>query len=165
MKKLISLYDQLEEKILVGSLALSVVILFAQVIMRSVFNNSLSWTEELARYMFIWQIWLGTSIAFRENQHIKVELIYSFFKSARAKMTIEVVSLTIWFVFCLVLFYFGMELVLSMYKRKVLSAALRLPMYTVYASLAFSLFAVMLRIIGRLIHIFRDGFAQRRAEA
>lgn len=48
--------------------------------MRTVFHNSLSWSEELSRYIFIWQIWLGASIALKEDEHINVTLIYNFVK-------------------------------------------------------------------------------------
>ena len=58
MKKIAQCYNKLEEWLLVGSLAFSVILLFIQVIMRSVFNSSLSWSEELARYIFIWQIYI-----------------------------------------------------------------------------------------------------------
>ena len=51
------LWDNLEEYILVYSMMFSVALVFVQVIMRYVFSNSLSWSEELARYLFLWQIW------------------------------------------------------------------------------------------------------------
>lgn len=63
MKKLINFYNQLEAHLLVCSLIFTVILVFFQVILRYVFSSSLSWSEELARYIFIWQIWLGTSVA------------------------------------------------------------------------------------------------------
>lgn len=59
MKKVIGFYNSLEAHLLVISLAFTTLLIFVQVVMRYVFNNSLSWSEELARYVFIWQIWLG----------------------------------------------------------------------------------------------------------
>ena len=35
-------------------LALFVVLLFAQIVSRQVFNHSLAWSEELSTYMFVW---------------------------------------------------------------------------------------------------------------
>ena len=79
--KIVYGYNHLEEYLLVGSLVFSVLLVFLQVVMRTVFKNSLSWSEELARYLFIWQTWLGVSIAFKEDEHIKVTLIYSIIKN------------------------------------------------------------------------------------
>ena len=56
-------FDNAEEYLLVGSLAFNVVLVFFQVVMRYVFQNSLSWSEELARYIFLWQTWVGASYA------------------------------------------------------------------------------------------------------
>ena len=46
-------WDHFEETILVYSYLLVVPLLFVQVVSRYVFNHSLSWSEELARYIFI----------------------------------------------------------------------------------------------------------------
>ena len=60
-----NIYNNLEEYLLVVSLVINVLLVFLQVIMRTVFKNSLTWSEELSRYIFIWQIWLGASIALK----------------------------------------------------------------------------------------------------
>ena len=75
MKKLINFYNQLEAHLLVCSLIFTVILVFFQVILRYVFSSSLSWSEELARYIFIWQIWLGTSVAQRDNSHVRIEAL------------------------------------------------------------------------------------------
>lgn len=76
-----NIYNNLEEYLLIISLVCNVLLVFLQVIMRTVFKNSLTWSEELSRYIFIWQIWLGASTALKYNEHIRVTLIYSFMKS------------------------------------------------------------------------------------
>ena len=64
MRKILSLIEEkLEEYFLVISMIAMVVIIFLQVVMRYVFNNSLTWSEEIARYIFLWQIWIGVSYA------------------------------------------------------------------------------------------------------
>jgi len=150
---LIKFYNKLEENLLVGSLVLNVIIVFSQVIMRSVFNYSLSWSEELSRYIFIWQTWLGTSIALRDNEHIKVELLLNLFKNERVKIVIKIIASIIWFVFCLFLIINGFELLQSMARRKALSSGLRIPLTYVYASLPISSLLICLRLFPK---IFED---------
>ena len=67
-------WDHFEETILVYSYLLVVPLLFVQVVSRYVFNHSLSWSEELARYIFIWQVWLGSSYCVKENRHIRIDI-------------------------------------------------------------------------------------------
>ncbi len=150
LKKLIFGYDKLEEYMLCASLVLTTLIIFAQIIMRSVFNNSLTWSEELTRYIFIWQIWLGVSIAQKEKQHIKVELLFNFFKGERFRAAIDLVATLILIAFNVFLVVNGSELVRQMYVRNNVSGAMRLPLYIVYAVLPLSAFILCLRLIGQV---------------
>lgn len=150
LKKLIFGYDKLEEYMLCASLVLTTLIIFAQIIMRSVFNNSLTWSEELTRYIFIWQIWLGVSIAQKEKQHIKVELLFNFFKGERFRAAIDIVATLILIAFNIFLVVNGSELVRQMYVRNNVSGAMRLPLYIVYAVLPLSAFLLSLRLIGQV---------------
>lgn len=90
--KLVYGYDKLEEYVLCASLLLTTLIIFVQVIMRSVFNSSLTWSEELTRYIFIWQIWMGVSIAQKDKAHIKVEILKSFVKNQKVIAVVDVIA-------------------------------------------------------------------------
>lgn len=60
--------------ILLGSLVL---IMFIQVFFRYVLNNSLSWSEELAKYLFVWMTFLGAALCLRDKIHIGVDYFVS----------------------------------------------------------------------------------------
>jgi TRAP-type C4-dicarboxylate transport system permease small subunit len=51
---------------------LMTVLIFGQVVCRYVLHNPLSWSEEFARYLFIWLTFCGASVAFYEGTHINV---------------------------------------------------------------------------------------------
>lgn len=50
-----------------------VILIFIQVIFRYLFNNSLNWTEELAKYLFVWMTFIGSASAFKDQIHIGVD--------------------------------------------------------------------------------------------
>ena len=54
--------------------ALMVIIIFVQVIMRKA-GNSLSWSEELGKFLFVWISWMGISLGQREGEHIKITML------------------------------------------------------------------------------------------
>lgn len=51
------------------------------VITRNFFNFSLSWVEELARYLTIWIAAMGAAIATKDGEHVYVEAIFRFIPS------------------------------------------------------------------------------------
>ena len=50
-----------------------IVVVLMQVVWRYVFNNSLTWTEELSRYLYAWIIFVGAALAIRDNSHVRVD--------------------------------------------------------------------------------------------
>lgn len=77
MKLLSRAADRLVEGLMGLALAIMVVLVFGNVILRYVFNTGLPWGEEIARLMFVWMIFLGAILALRRNAHIGVEMLQS----------------------------------------------------------------------------------------
>jgi TRAP-type C4-dicarboxylate transport system permease small subunit len=53
-------------------LYVTVVVIFVQVIARYVLQIALPWTEEFARFAFIWLIFLANAMAERQKEHFRV---------------------------------------------------------------------------------------------
>jgi C4-dicarboxylate transporter DctQ subunit len=60
---------------LVGIVAVMTIIIILQVLLRYVFLYSLSWSEEVARYLMIWASFLGAGLAVKYGLHIGVEYV------------------------------------------------------------------------------------------
>ena len=121
------------EKVLNIMVAVSFTILIAacvlQVFTRFVLNNSLSWTEELARYAFIWSNLLGA--ATQKSSHATVTAITDALpKKVQTVLKIAVNLIIILVAYVLV--RYGWKVVMS--TRMQLSPALRISMSYVYAS-------------------------------
>jgi TRAP-type C4-dicarboxylate transport system permease small subunit len=58
----------------VVSIFVMLFIIFIQVICRYIFHHSLVFSEELARYLFVYTVFLGSAVLMRENGHIVVEV-------------------------------------------------------------------------------------------
>jgi len=154
MRKMLRLYTKFEERLLIASLVFTVVLIFIQVIMRYVFNNSLSWSEELARYIFIWQIWLGTGVGIRLKEQIRVEIFSKKLSPSGAKW-LNALALTILLLFCIFLVINGYHLVMMIAGRNALSTALKIPLSYIYLSLPFSSAITSIYIIDQLFELFR----------
>jgi len=75
VQKLIGRYCQLLTVIIVICLALMVLMVFGNVVMRYAFNSGIAMSEELSRWLFLWLIFLGASIAVHEQSHMGSEMV------------------------------------------------------------------------------------------
>jgi TRAP-type C4-dicarboxylate transport system permease small subunit len=123
------------EKIILGILAVlftvMVVALFFQIVMRFVFKNANTWSEELTRYSFVWLSMLGASVATRRSRNMDVDFIVNKMpKTLKNINTVFTRGLII--TFLLVLIIFGISLVGITIKQ--LSPGLRIPMAYMYGA-------------------------------
>lgn len=82
---------------LVGFILLTaiVVIIILGVVARYVFNSSFPWTEELATWTFVWLTFVGVAAGHRENRHINIGLVESFFGPAGQRLLKAVVAMIV----------------------------------------------------------------------
>ena len=69
-------YNAPEDWLALGLFWLMCAVVFLQFFTRYVLNDSFAWTEEIARYVLIAVIYVGTAMCVRRNRHIHVDFIY-----------------------------------------------------------------------------------------
>jgi TRAP-type C4-dicarboxylate transport system permease small subunit len=143
----------LEEWILIASLVVTVGIIFYQVVTRYVFSSPPSWSEELARYIFLWQIWIGASMAAKYRKHLQVSLFRDMLPEKIQKI-VEVIVLLLWTGFCIFLAWNGSSLALKVQRQ--LSPAMRISMFYSYASVPVGCALMAFRLIQQLVEMGRQ---------
>ncbi|NCB41284.1 MAG: TRAP transporter small permease [Clostridia bacterium] len=114
---IIRVFNKAEEILIIAMFSAMVIVIFAQVIMRYVFNNSLYWSEELGKFFFVWISWLGISLGEREGEHIKITMLVDKLSFKKAHI-FNVISSLIVLGICLLTFYYSSSLVLSQWTTK-----------------------------------------------
>lgn len=151
MKKIIKCIDEyLEEIILVFLLAAMAVIMGIQVFCRYALSMSLTWSEELTRYLFIWAGFLSVSYCTKKCISIKIEQFVALFPK-RGKALFKVVNHTIELALFLYLIPFAWKYFYSAIETGQVSPALGIPMYYVQAAPLAGFILVAIRIIQRWI--------------
>lgn len=105
----------------------------AQVFFRFVLNNSLSWTEELARYCFIWMHMIGASLLIEVSGHATVTVVLDMLHGLARKVLDVIIEFIIFFNGSVML-YSGVKLAYS--SRANLSTAMSIPMWIINSSVA-----------------------------
>ncbi len=150
-----SFFDRLEEYILVGGLAALVFLVCLQVTMRYFFHTGLTWSEEVARFLFLWLVWLGAAYAAKRRAHLRIEAFVQKL-SPKSRGNVELVALLIWIAFSAFLTWKGAELTMILVKRRQLSPILEIRMAWAYAAVPVGAGLMLLRLLARLARMLRD---------
>ena len=148
MKTIKWLDDHLEEYLLIALSIFTVVIIFGQVFMRYVLSSSLTWSEEIARYAFIWMIYIGVSYGVKKGKHLGVDAFSELFQE-KGKIVLAILANSCFLVFSAVVIYYGFDIVVRITRE---SAALQLPMGWVYAAPVAGMILTMVRLLQRILH-------------
>lgn len=88
-------FNKIEEWI-GGSLFISMfIILIMQIFSRQILDRPLMWSEELARFIFIYVGMLGVSIGIRNQQHIFIDFLYNKFPKNMQKSVFTIIQFII----------------------------------------------------------------------
>lgn len=70
-------YCKMLEWLIAGLLALMVLLVFGNVVLRYAANSGITVSEELSRWMFVWMTFLGAIVAVREHAHLGTDMLVS----------------------------------------------------------------------------------------
>ena len=150
MKVLRFLDDNLEKMICTVTLALMSAIIVAQVFFRYVLNNSLSWSEELARYLFIWTIYIGISYGVKMDKHVAVDAVYSYMPKG-VKKYYAMIAYALFLLFAVAIVYYGVTVVGMQISSGQVSPAMGLPMQYVYVAPVVGMVLTVIRLVQKII--------------
>lgn len=142
--------------LLIGTVGVLVVPVTLQIVSRyTQLIPAYIWTEELARFMFIWMVMLGAMVGVREATHFEVDVWPAL--GPRPNALLRLVSRCFMLVFALVFIWWGIEF--TRFGWNQLSEIAELPMWTIFiawpvAGLMWTLFlgeqfAADIRILGQ----------------
>jgi|SRR5690625_553514 len=126
-----------------------------QVFSRFFIGASLSWSEELARYLMAWLVFIGAAIAVRKGELIGVEAVVSVVPDKVKTAMKTLVSIVI-FGFSIFLIVKGFDMLEVVKNQR--SPAMKIPMIWVYSSIPVCGVLMTLNSIAVCIELFRkDG--------
>jgi TRAP-type C4-dicarboxylate transport system permease small subunit len=147
--------EKIEDLFVMYVVVIMTAAIFIQVVMRYVFNNSLSWSEEFATFCFMWLTWIGASNGVKKNTHIRILLLVEFIKGKYFKYTMIFID-SIWLLFSIYLVKNGIAMVRMSYVNHRISAALEVPMYIMYSSVVVGGGLMCLGLLSVILNRWKD---------
>lgn len=140
--------DKLMETLSAVILGGMTILIFSQVLARYLFKAPLAWSEEGARFLFIWMTFIAGYVGARKVQHIGVELIQNVCPPI-LRNAMKIISDLLSIAFFLIVFYFCCTQWSKLSAQ--ISPALKLPMSIVYLGMMIGCLGLA---ISYLLHLF-----------
>lgn len=135
------------------------IVVFAQFFTRYVLNDSLAWTEEIARYLLMWVTFIGGAIVIRRRTNIAVEMLEHFLPDRLGPFLRALIDiLTVGFLGCLA--WFSLTIVDKMQIQRM--TIIDVSMSVVYGGVALGVFLMLFRALQVFWRNMRGGW--RRVE-
>ncbi len=144
-KIILALLDHVESYICQFLLAFFTLIIFMQVIFRAL-GIPLFWTEEVARFSFVWFVFFGASFAARLSAHNRVLIQFKLFKPIVGDIFMLIAD-AIWLFFNYIMVWKGYQEVMFLKEFPYASPALNWQLWAVYLIFPISFTLMSIRII------------------
>lgn len=86
------------ETVIALMLAIMVVLVFGNVVLRYGFNSGITLSEEVSRWLFIWITFLGALVALRERAHLGVDMVVAKLPPLGKKICLVLSYLTMMYI-------------------------------------------------------------------
>lgn len=150
MLRLDRVLGTIESALLAAMMTAITGVTFAQVVARYLFENPLIWSEEVARYLFVWIVLIGAAAAVRSNEHFGLDLLRRYFSPLR--LVLGLATMLIVAAFLGLLFYTGVAETRQAARQ--FSAGLPIRMHWPYLALPVGAGLALLHVVA---HWFRGG--------
>ena len=134
-------------------------LVFAQVITRYCFNYTPYFGEELARYLFVWVVFLSLPLVARYGGHMAIETLTSRATGSFLKF-LNIIADIFSIIFLSIMVVCGIQMVIRTSYQT--SPALMIPMSWVYVVIPFGCAIMLLYVIANLIEAIKTPAAETK---
>lgn len=147
MKKIGIVFDNIEEIIASAAFVIMTVITIANVFTRYFANFMFSWSEELARYCFLWMTFFGAALCTKLDRHLVIDFLINS-STRRVKIIIKCIVDIAIIVLMAVLVVYGWKLSIA---TNTPTSSLGFPMTYILFAVPFSCTLILVRTLKGMV--------------
>lgn len=140
--------------ILLGLMTAAIIIIvFLNVVMRTLFNSGFAWSEELSRYLFVFITYIGAISAMRSNSHLGMDTLVIRL-SRKGKLFSYILSQSLITILMIMLAHGNFKMVIQSMGAK--TAALGIPFSFLYGIGIVTGVAIAVNAVANIFKIIKD---------
>ena len=129
-------------------------LIFAQVVARYAFHNSITWSEELGKFVFVWMSFIGLAVAIRQNKHVALDLLLRKV-NPQIKRIISILNNILLIVLAIAIIWSGLKMI-GLPGRQ-FTPALQIPMTYIYYVIPASGILMLYYVVQLLFKAMKSG--------
>ncbi len=141
---MLKILDLIEDLFVTVGLSVMCVVLAVQVFCRYVLNYPLVWSEEMARYIFVWVTFVGASFGLRHGSHISMEFFVD--KMPRAVQKALGIALNV-VAFCALAYLVPVGVLFTLDQVPIASSAMQISMGLVVSAVPVGCVLMCIRLV------------------
>lgn len=149
MKKAFVVFVNYFEPVCIVALITSMTAIICLQIILRLFNASLSGAEEIARFLFVWAMYLSISYAIRVDRHIRLSVLTDKLPVCGKMLTDNCADL-VFLIYSVTVFIFGWKVIERSLELGQIAPATEVPIAVIYCSVAVSAAISVLHLLWRL---------------
>ncbi|MBP1933331.1 TRAP transporter small permease [Ammoniphilus resinae] len=158
--KILRIIDSLDEYVIAVGIALITFMVTVQIPLRF-FDMPLIWSEELARYLFVWITLIGIGYGVKKQIHVRMEFFFHFLP----KKLQDILSIILNFIAIFSFLYIvPSSFSFAVSQTNILSAALQMPMFFLIIFVPISMVLVVIRLLIETVQLIKRFYAELRGE-
>ena len=151
----VAVVDRLEDTVLTISLVAICFLVTLQVFSRYVLGQSLSWSEELNRAIFIYLVMVGVSAGVRHENHMGIRLLVERLPFA-VRHAVEILVWLCSLALCVVILREAVSLLQTQQQFRQTSPAIAWPIWWFTLAIPLGMLLTMLRVTQKLVGLSLD---------
>ena len=140
--------------VMIITMSVATLVAFTNVVLRYVFNASLTWAGELTSYLFIWTALFGAAYGFKIGMHLGVTIVIQSLKPKIAKWVLSF-SLLIVLGYLIALVVWGYDFVVFNHMVEMVSVDLQVDYWIIYICVPISMSIAAYQVLLKLIKTLR----------
>lgn len=146
--------NKVQDVLAIAMLIVLCVVVFLQVFFRYALNSPLAWSEELARFMFIWLVYVGAAIVLRTDSHMSLDYFINLMPE-KFRVVVDILGKIIVSMFLVLGIRESFTIIRITMPQ--LSPSLDIPMGLIYLALPVSFVLMLLDFATRIVLGLRQG--------
>ena len=161
MKKALDVLEKAIEIIMAVLIGAFTLLILVQVVSRYIFNNTVTWSEQAARYLFIWMVFLGMPILYRHGEHVGFTMVVERFPK-KVQDIIGIIIHLLVLVFCVFWLIQAIKFCGQVSGKKMVG--LGLPQIYVHACQPTCAVLMIIFVLECTVNNFKDLFSKEEAK-